>query len=335
MMMTMIMEFMGRRYDREFEEYREWSEGRLDLQETIQRPAIIHVQCYPKSDFPSAIEIFADGSEKAPYTHPKSQILCVFCHLVVAFGGGVHYEDILHLLEPTRKKTMVGRTAKLYPLYDGEKPIDFHFLVNYHFRELEMPDNEVPQEDTVVWWPNLIVYLSEVYRTMVQMDRTSQDGMQRFFGFFARPYVRMQEYWIMIDEKVHLTPVEEDLAGGPDAIDHIYENKPDDEMRTRLRNKFEVYIPHDTSRCRLEDIIAVNDVEGLTATQKRRLRTVAAYLKFWGDSAPVTPRAVRYARSGEKSHGEPATIIDLVHKLDMREPDDSIGLKFFPAISPR
>ncbi|KAI1652616.1 hypothetical protein F4813DRAFT_394506 [Daldinia decipiens] len=328
-------DFMRSRIDREINELQDWLVGRLDPQEAIQRPAIIDVQCYPKSDFPREIENFALGSERAPYTHQKSQILCVFWHLFGTFGYDVHHKDHLHLLEPTRKKTIIGRTAKLYPLYDGEKPIDFHFLINYHFRELEMPDIEVPQEDTVVWWPNIIVYLSEVYRTMVQMDQTSQDAMQRFFGFFARPYVRMQEYWIMIDEKVHNRPTEKDFTGGPDAIDQIYENKPDGEMRIKLRNKFEAYISRDVSRCRLEDIIAVNDVEGLTATQKRRLRTVAAYLKFWGDSAPVTPRAVRYARPGEKSQGEPATIIDLVHKLDMREPNDRIGPKFFPAISPR
>ncbi|KAI0850402.1 hypothetical protein F5Y00DRAFT_37441 [Daldinia vernicosa] len=328
--------YMLDRNARQLEEIWECEEGRLDPQKVIQRPAILHVQLYPKSDVSQDLEEFVkDLGGSAPYTHPKSQIRCIIWHLFVAFGYGVRSKDHFRLLEPTRRKTMIGRTAELYPLYEGEKPVDFHFLVNYHFRGLDTPDNEIPQEDTVVWWPNVIVYLSEVYRTMVQIDRTSQDGMQKFFGFFARPYVRMQEYWIMIDEKVHSTPVEEDFAAGPDAIDDIYENKLDDAMRTKLRTKFEIYNSDDTVRCRLEDIVAVNDVEGLTATQKRRLRTVAAYLRFWGDSAPVTPRAIRYARPGEKSHGEPATIIELVHKLDVREPNDRVGLKFFPAVTPR
>ncbi|KAI0117463.1 hypothetical protein F4814DRAFT_448464 [Daldinia grandis] len=329
-------EFMRRGRDRILEEREEWLEGRLNPQELIKRPAVIHVQCYPKSDIPREIDEFRNFySREAPYTHQKSQILCMFWNLYSVFGHGVNRKNDLRLLEPTRKKTMVGRTAELYPLYDGEKPIDFHFLINYHFRELEIPDIDVPQQDTVVWWPNIIVYLSEVYRTMVQIDRTSEDGMQRFFGFFARPYVRTQEYWVMLDEKVHGMHFDGDFAGGPDGIDRIYGNKPDDAMKTKLRNELEVYVPYDTIRCRLEDIVAVKDVEGLTATQKRRLRTVAAYLKSWGDSAPVTPRAVRYARPGEKSNGEPAAIVDLVHQLDMREPDDRIGVMMFPAITPR
>ncbi|KAI1799598.1 hypothetical protein F4811DRAFT_565450 [Daldinia bambusicola] len=230
---------------------------------------------------------------------------------------------------------MLGpRTAKVYPLYDGVRPIDFHFLENYHYRQLEEPD-EVPREDTPVWWPNVIVRLSEVYRTMIQLDMQDERGMERFFGFFARPYVRMQEYWILLDEKGFDMPLDNDLVLEDDQIDFLYWDRPDEAMRGKLRRGLEDCVSYDTLKKTPQDIVPVNDFETLSRPLKYRLRIIAAYLRTWGDRAPVTPRLVRYGAMDGVHREIPPAVVDIVDEIDRLDPHQRIGVRTVPAIELR
>ncbi|OTB11556.1 hypothetical protein K445DRAFT_26508 [Daldinia sp. EC12] len=230
---------------------------------------------------------------------------------------------------------MVGpRTAKVYPLYDGVKPVDFHFLENYHYRQFEEPD-EVPYEGSEVWWPNIIVRLSEVYRTLVQIDLRGEDGVRKFFGFFARPYVRMQEYWILIDEKAFDMPLDKGVEGEQDDVDHMYWSYPDDTLRDKLRQGYEDCVSYDTLKRTPDDIVPVDNVEELNILQKYRLRIVATYLRAWGNRVPVKPRLVKYAVSDEPYSATPPLVVDVVNELDRREPHDRMGLRTIPAVEPR
>ncbi|KAI3324547.1 hypothetical protein HD806DRAFT_492924 [Xylariaceae sp. AK1471] len=115
-----------------------------------------------------------------------------------------------------------------YPLYkedkeDGEeKPIDFHFLENFHetnrrniqdIRRMISADtnplhwdpdgNQGPE-----WWPHLVVRLEEVYQVMKpwHLDNASplfskEMRYQEFFGILTSERVRLQNHFILINRK--------------------------------------------------------------------------------------------------------------------------------------
>ncbi|KAI1465851.1 uncharacterized protein F4812DRAFT_437803 [Daldinia caldariorum] len=302
----------------------------------IQVPALLYVQFYNDSTIPNFIR---DASQPyggvQPYTHEASRMLCATWHLYFTFCRFVNSEERLYVLESWRPKTMVGpRTAKVYPLYDGLRPVDFHFLENYHYRQLEEPD-EVPHEDAPVWWPNVVVRLSEVYRSVIQLDMLDEGGAKKFFGFFARPYVRMQEYWILLDDKAFDMPLDKDLVAEDGQIDFLYWNSPDDAMRGKLRRGLEDCVSYDTLKRNLQDIVPVSDIDQLSRLQKYRLRIIAAYLRAWGDNAPVKPRLVRYGVADEVRRGTPPALVDVVDEIDRLDPHQRIGLRTVPAIELR
>ncbi|KAI1103890.1 hypothetical protein F4804DRAFT_332821 [Jackrogersella minutella] len=264
----------------------------------------------------------------APYTHQESTLECVPVNTAFAFGTLGKPEENLPLFEDRRHKTMVGpRTAELHPRYDDNgRPVDFHFLENYHYRTLEHPD-DAPLENDIISWPNIVVRLEEVYHVMVKISRNNQAGAKDFFGFFARPYVSLQEYWILIDEKEISQP---ECFKGPENIDLAYENE-DPEFRDLLKLR-EEQIARDAMEKTPEDLIAVDDVDILNTCDMYRLQKVAECLRSWGTDVPVEPRIVRWAVNDEEPHRQPPTIFEVANKLRGIQPYGSTGLRTFPDI---
>ncbi|KAI1205311.1 uncharacterized protein F4807DRAFT_443553 [Annulohypoxylon truncatum] len=274
----------------------------------------------------------------APYTHVESELECFPWNLSILFGtsDGVALSEVVPLLPTRREKTMYGpRLAKLYPRYDEtEKPVDFHFLENYHYRTIQRQDL-APWENEIVWWPNIVVRLAEVYHVMNKIGENNPVGASKFFGFLSRPYVRLQEYWILIDDKKVGTP-EDDLDRTQQweeemgDIDAAYESED-----FYVKEALEVYeeaMGWDTIMKTPEDLIGVDNVETLSDRDKRRLRKVAQCLRSWGTRVPVVPRVVRWAKEGEGNHNMPPTIFDLADQLRPEQSYNSMGLRTFPDI---
>ncbi|KAI0425428.1 hypothetical protein F5Y09DRAFT_321808 [Xylaria sp. FL1042] len=103
------------------------------------------------------------------------------------------------------------------------KPIDYHFLENFHRTNMRhgkqihgmmgCKDSHVEQYHTEgeVWWPSIVVRLSELWDVMKEWDWTvnspssiRRDYYRQFFGVLSScSLAKFQDYFILIDRKVH------------------------------------------------------------------------------------------------------------------------------------
>ncbi|KAL7628526.1 hypothetical protein AAE478_000041 [Parahypoxylon ruwenzoriense] len=196
-----------------------------EFEKEILKPALVYVQIWHRQKSNERLRASIAHLVQRPYTHMMSSLDCVLRNWEVTYGrilcmGGA---DLFHA---NRETFLRGpRDAPLWPRFDDDgRPIDFHYLENYHYwlRESFEEERLLPHEDHPVRWPNLVVRLEEVYDCVKQImgswigvddkENTHPDpsiengpsnppGPEHLFGFFSRPYVYMQEYWILVDSK--------------------------------------------------------------------------------------------------------------------------------------
>ncbi|KAI0880343.1 uncharacterized protein GGS22DRAFT_193405 [Annulohypoxylon maeteangense] len=308
------------------------------LEKRLDRPVLISLHFVYRDEMPAEAEEIASKHGLAPYTHMESELECFPWNLSTIFG--THNEatpdQLIPLFRTRRENTLRGpRMANLYPRYgDDGKPVDFHFLENYHHRTIER-SNWTPWESETVWWPNIVVRLGEVYNVMNKIGENSPIGEMKFFGFLSRPYIHLQEYWILIHDKSVGVPEgietsqywDEELGD----IDEAYESQ-----ELYIKEAIDIYeqrMGRDAIMKTPEDLVAVDDVETLSDRDKRRLRKVAQCLRNWGARVPVIPRVVRWAVQGERNHNMPPTIFEIVDQLNPERSCNHIGPRTFPDIT--
>ncbi|KAI1390364.1 uncharacterized protein F4822DRAFT_428700 [Hypoxylon trugodes] len=213
-----------------------------------------------------------------------------------------------------REETMRDpRDLITYPRYgDDGKPIDFHFLENYHTKVIDHPEIYVPLEYEPVVWPHIVVRLEEMYHAMLKINPGDQEGVQKFFGFFARPYVQLQEYWILINDKetsLFDSRRSEAILRNADLPKETDDNFAD-------RRLLESAVSSGIKGKTVADLVAVDDLSVLHDRDRCRLRTVAGYLIMWGYDSPVLPRVVRWAGPQEGMHDEPPTIFEVLDRMN-------------------
>ncbi|OTA98732.1 hypothetical protein M426DRAFT_17140 [Hypoxylon sp. CI-4A] len=327
----------------------EESEARRRTEEAkIDQPVLLYLLFVQRGTLPSAAEAVGRRNGKHPYTHQQSQLDCVPWNKATVLGLGTVSPTASPVFLSRRRRTMAGpRTMELFPRYadhDNNRPVDFHFLENYHYlcQTAESPQRALsPAEEHTVWWPNVVVRLEEVYRAVRRLSMDDLAGASKFFGYLARPGVRLQRYWVLLDDKpLHQIMLDPVPGTPPRDMDEAYERGSAEDKSWELLMQLAV---DETAFPRTPgDLVAVSGVDALRDRDKRRLRTVAGYLGAWGRSAPVQPRVVRWAKEGEKvvedeedeeegRRREPSTVLELAEELEKQEARRG-GLKMFPDI---
>ncbi|KAI1454238.1 hypothetical protein F4805DRAFT_460904 [Annulohypoxylon moriforme] len=308
------------------------------LEKRLDRPILLSLQFVYRDKLCTAAKDIALEYGLAPYAHKEAELECFPWNLHAVFGidDKSTPEQAIPLLPTRREKTMYGpRTANLYPRYgDNDRPVDFHFLENYHYRMIERPDR-TPWEPGVVWWPNIVVRLEEVYHVMSKIGEDDTMGARKFFGFLSRPYVRLQEYWILINDKKVAIP---DDAETPDYWEGELGDRDAafESQDPFVREALEIHqqmMGWDAAVRTPEDLIGVDDENILSGNQRRRLRKVAQCLRSWGIRVPVVPRVVRWAVQGEGNRNMPPTIFEVVDQLNPERSRNYLGPRTFPDIT--
>ncbi|KAI0891113.1 hypothetical protein F4806DRAFT_501430 [Annulohypoxylon nitens] len=319
------MESKIEKYTEEYvADVRDYIDAKKKLEARLDRPILLILQFVYRDEMPILAKPGALERGLAPYTHEDSKLECFPWNLSMLFGTPPtsHPENRVPLFPTRRDKTMRGpRNAKLYPRYDDDGiPVDWHFLENYHYRTIERLD-PVPFEHDTVWWPNIVVRLEEVYHVMEKLNADDPADEIRFFGVLSRPYVQLQEYWLLIDDK---------HAGRLDApLPKLYWERElgdiDEAYRSEdvfIKESLEVrehVIGEDTIMKTPGDLIGIETVDQLSDRNKRRLRKVAQCLRGWGSH--VVPRVVRWSRQHEQERNQymPPTLFELVDQMDSEE----------------
>ncbi|KAI1088225.1 hypothetical protein F5B19DRAFT_24186 [Rostrohypoxylon terebratum] len=166
-----------------------------------------------------------------------------------------------------------------------------------------------------------MVRLEEAYHVMEQLNEDDPADAIRFFGVLSRPYVQLQEYWLLIDDK---------MVGPPNAfLPPLYWERElgdvDEAYRSQgvfVKESLEVrehVIGGDTIAKKTEDIVGIDSVHQLNDRDRRRLRKVARCLRDWGSH--IVPRVVRWSRGyrQERNRDTPRTLFELIDQMDSGE----------------
>jgi hypothetical protein len=198
--------------------------------EYIEKPTLVYITFW---DADSLIFHSTHPRPKGNYGGvPVKHVNCIVENYDTAFAPLFTSLEMKRLYEKYRTPQPLDARGSghlsTYPLYkkdgkDGElKPIDFHFLENFHKtnnRNLYTNSEEIthltnpldwnPAKDNgLQWWPHLVVRLEEIFQVLDPMDLDSSSSTfaklvayQQFFGILISYRVRLQDYFILINRK--------------------------------------------------------------------------------------------------------------------------------------
>ncbi|KAI0964880.1 hypothetical protein F4678DRAFT_468117 [Xylaria arbuscula] len=158
---------------------------------------------------------------------PKTDIRCIIENYKSAFSpllANKYMRDLYKKLRPPpppSKRPNLNYMA-IYPKFrtgeDGAKPIDYHFLENFHRTNVRDAGLDHTIDDNSpcvylnpslkVWWPNIVVRMSELWDLIKDWDITAKRPStfrkycyEVLFGVLSCNRFMLQDYFILINRK--------------------------------------------------------------------------------------------------------------------------------------
>ncbi|KAI8627980.1 hypothetical protein F5Y19DRAFT_486301 [Xylariaceae sp. FL1651] len=271
----------------------------------INRPTLVHITFWDGRSFD---RFMPEQGVRFKYGDVPGQLQdCAVSNCTTAFAplfAGPHLK-MLYERARTIRPAGAPRTMALYTRYeekDGEmKPIDYHFLDNFHLKcstpapyplpAVYPPPNPLEGDGPSIWWPNIVVRLSEVYESLKQTDMyQSHDQYLAFFGILRCRRVKLQEYLILIDERDYEGNVESLMQPGNNSYNQMLKhNIPSRDLKGKVQS--------DLVNAGLEDF---------SKRQRDHAGIIAQYMGMWADAGTMTikPYFARWKKEGIPRDGK-------------------------------
>ncbi|KAJ2989415.1 hypothetical protein NUW58_g3475 [Xylaria curta] len=204
------------------------------LREYCKKPTLVYITFW---DSDSQEGIRPNPSPRQKYGEPSMHYLdgivensrTAFAPLLANKATKRWYESV-RTPQPINARSR--ETLSLYPRCEargtGEKPIDYHFLENFHMAhemaallDIRWVDDMLSREDdrqsgeshenadqSAQWWPNLIVRLEDIWRVTKNRGGPLSDlvgsepyEILQIFGVLATRGIKLQDYLILLDGK--------------------------------------------------------------------------------------------------------------------------------------